>query len=410
MHFFLLKTVTMQKHLKVVILAIASIAISFSMATAQVLPLDNFGIFPPGGAPFNPFGKFASIGESGGAQGPTANGCDLYGFRAQIDTFNAVSLGIQNIPRTRTPFSPVLSFESIGSTPFYILQQDARPNGTSGATFGCGKVLATYNVRLSTGGPISRIPFVYNIFGSALATGGNWVASDKTLKRDIQPIKNAMEIVQKLNGVNYAYRADERPELNLNQGREFGFLTQEVKEIIPEAVATPPGLDGEAADFDAMNYNMIIPILTEAIKIQQDEIDAQNDEISTQREVIKKQQDAIETLAARLREIEEKLGIGEARASSPSNASGIANDNIMLGQNRPNPTSGLTMIDYSLTDDVQNAQLVIYDASGRAVKRFALENGVGSVEYNTNELTSGIYFYTIESNGSNLARQKMVVK
>ncbi|MEL6134288.1 MAG: hypothetical protein AAFR59_13070, partial [Bacteroidota bacterium] len=96
-----------------------ALTLMFSIsAQAQTSPSNSFGIFPPGG-PFNPNAKFTAIGESGGVPGPTANGCDLYGFRAQFAPDLAVNLGVQrasiSIFPTSPPFIfnvPTLSFEN----------------------------------------------------------------------------------------------------------------------------------------------------------------------------------------------------------------------------------------------------------------------------------------------------------
>jgi hypothetical protein len=74
--------------------------------------------------------------------------------------------------------------------------------------------------------------------------------SDRNIKSNIVPVQNALETVSKLNGVHYDI-----------QGKQtYGFIAQEVAQIIPEAVQkTPSGIL-------ALDYSQIIPFLTEAIK------------------------------------------------------------------------------------------------------------------------------------------------
>ena len=385
----------MKQQFKTVVLTLAVVALAFSMASAQILPLNNFGISPPGG-PFDPTGKFTSIGESGGVPGPTSDGCDLYGFRSQVDTFTAISLGVQTFGAFNFP---ALVFEANGTIPFLISEQT--PSDSTGGVpgIGCGAVLALYSS--GAGGPAPEDNYVYNIFGSAFASNGVWAASDKNLKRKIKPIKNAMEIVEKLNGVTYEYRRDERPELRLNGGRQYGFITQEVEEVMPEAVATPPGIDGKPADFQAMNYDMIIPVLTEAIKIQQEEIKLQESVNEEQKVINERLEERIAALEAQLLKMS---------GSQSLDAGSIDASDITLKQNRPNPSTGLTTIEYSLPASLNNAQLTIYDTNGRLVSRQNIAAGNGSIDVSTNAFAAGVYFYAVEVNGQSLARQKMVIK
>ncbi|MEM1318805.1 MAG: tail fiber domain-containing protein [Bacteroidota bacterium] len=358
------------------------VALSFA-AQAQVSPSNSFGIFPPPG-PFNPNGKFTAIGESGGVPGPTANGCDLYGFRAQFAPNVAVNLGVQTFVGLEIP---TLSFES-PSLPLIIQSQNATGNG-NGFVNGCGKILGLYFDSNTAGGQTN---VVYQVFGSAFASGGVWAPSDKNLKRNIQPVSNAMEILQELEGVTYEYRTDERPELNLNKGRQYGFIAQDVEKVMPEATQNVFNARGEVDDYISMNYDMIIPVLTEAVK-EQDET------IKYQEEVINEQTEEIESLKDRLARLE-ALVLGTKPAAS----------RVDLRQNRPNPFNGVTTIEYNIPQDMNNADLVIYDVRGVELQRVNVAVGNGTVDFDASNLSGGIYFYSIEVNGQNVARQKMVIK
>ena len=368
--------------------------VMFTLETkAQVLiPTDNLAIFRPNTV-FDPTQKFVALGESGGVQGPTPTGCDLYGFRAQLAPELSVNLGMQEatVGGVIGPI-PTLSFESKKS-PFIIQQVNTSQDGTGEPT-GCGKPLAWYY----DGKPFNPgSDIVYTVFGSAFASGGNWIPSDASLKKNIKPIKNAMDIVQQLNGVTYKYRADEYADLGLSTRGQYGFIAQDVEKVMPEAIQAGVTPEGFSDDYIAMNYDMIIPVLTEAIKIQQEEIDFQRVQAEEQQSTIESMQREIAELRA--------LITGEEAPRDNS-----TQDRVMLGQNRPNPTDGFTTIDYDLGAESGIAQLVVYNAAGAIVKQLSLANGNGSVEINTNELAAGVYFYTLESNGKNLARQKMVIK
>ncbi len=353
-----------------------------SMAQISTTALDSRVIHPFGTA-FNPFGRFTGLGESGGVPGPTATGCDLYGFRSQIDTLNAVSLGMEAFG---TSAVPVLSFAS--PTGLFIEEQFSNPLGTgTGPTFGCGKLLALFK---EFTGPADSANFVQILFGSGLAVGGTWQPSDAQLKRDIQPIESALDKVLQLNGVTYLHQTDKYPKLGLNPGKNYGFLVQNVREVMPEAVRQGVNAEGKAADYDAMNYDMITPVLVEALK---------------------EQQALIQELEARLEQLEAQQGSTPQNPGMENNEAVINVAGVSLRQNRPNPFEGVTTIEYTIPSDMTNARLVIYDINGQALSSFVLAPGNGQLEVDAAQLSSGIYFYSIENqNGQPMARQKMVVK
>ncbi|MEL6131930.1 MAG: tail fiber domain-containing protein, partial [Bacteroidota bacterium] len=272
--------------------------------------------------------------------------------------------------------------------------------------FGCGPLLAFYSSTSTTS---------YTIYGSANAIGGMWVASDRKLKRNIKPIQSAIETVQQLAGVTYNYNTDARPELRLGDDLQYGFIAQEVEKVLPELVRPAINPDGEEDDFVVMNYDGIIPVLTEAIKEQQEIMDNQQITIEEQQIIIEeqdirndKQQAVIDQLLNRLQEIESKLGI-QNNAPVSQTPSGPFGE-VKLNQNRPNPADGNTIIEYTIPTEITQAQLVIFDITGAVVNRFEVQPGFGSVEIQAGELAAGTYLYSIEVEGQNVARRKMVIQ
>ncbi len=347
-------------------------------AFAQLTSSDNLGIYPAAQSSFNPNGKFTAIGESGGAPGDTEDGCDFYGFRAQTNQDNAVNLGMQNI--FSNFYVPSLVFTQ---SRLWIIDKDA-PLGVGSGGYGCGQLIGFF-------GNSTLTNTVLTLNGSAIANGGTWQPSDERLKRNVEVIPNAINIVQNLRGVTYEYRTGERPELGLNEGKQYGFITQEVAEVLPNAVKSATTELGEEADYDVMQYTQVIPVLTEAIK---------------------EQQKIITTLEERLLELEARLD-DSARPKNPSinaEVGVVTAEGVSLRQNRPNPFQGETVIDYTVPSDMTNAQLVIYNLNGSALASFALDAGNGQVRINATDLSSGVYFYAIENNGQSLVRQKMIVK
>jgi hypothetical protein len=82
-----------------------------------------------------------------------------------------------------------------------------------------------------------------------------------------------------------------------------------------------------------------------------------------------------------------------------------------LLQNIPNPFKGTTQIWFKLNEE-SNVSVTIYDYTGKAVSVInpgSLKSGNHSVEFNSANLPSGIYFYTLEVNGIKTDTKKMTL-
>ena len=131
-------------------------------------------------------------------------------------------------------------------------------------------------------------PLIYGEFDNALLRvngtlemAGSYLASDKRWKRDIQTLSDTRQVVAQLRGVSYLWRRDEFPEKGFVEGRQLGFIAQEVAEVLPEVVKT--NSDGSLT----VSYIQVIPVLTEAVKEQQALIDQLLQRIESQEVRIK---------------------------------------------------------------------------------------------------------------------------
>ena len=138
-------------------------------------------------------------------------------------------------------------------------------------------------------------------------TGGLFNASDKRLKTNITSIKGAISIINKLSPVSYNYDLEKYPSMGLNTEKEFGFIAQEIQEILPEIVRekylpinatekvnpnTP--IENKNEVFLTMDYTRLIPLAIQGIKEQQTIIEAQNAKIDALEQLILELQKAIE--------------------------------------------------------------------------------------------------------------------
>jgi hypothetical protein len=206
-------------------------------------------------------------------------------------------------------------------------------------------------------------------------SSGYYSLSDARLKKDIQPIENALSLIRELNGVTYNWKKNDA--LELGNMPQVGFLAQELKEVIPEAVIEDEG------GYYTVNYNTIIPVLTEALKEQD----------------------------AKILEMEEKLSQLEKMIVQNNEASMKEKGEFKLFQNAPNPSTTFTKFEYFLGVETNNAYLKIYDMEGREIRATRLNNqkGFGSFEYDTSQLSKGTYVYALIIDGEVISTKQMVI-
>ena len=85
---------------------------------------------------------------------------------------------------------------------------------------------------------------------------------------------------------------------------------------------------------------------------------------------------------------------------------------INLHQNYPNPFNPVTNISFHLNADVQ-ASLKVYDVTGKAIMTLfnkRLDAGDHTVAFDGNNLTSGIYFYTLKTDNFSTSNKMLLVK
>jgi hypothetical protein len=81
-----------------------------------------------------------------------------------------------------------------------------------------------------------------------------------------------------------------------------------------------------------------------------------------------------------------------------------------LFQNFPNPFNPFTSIKYQLSKS-SNVKLIIYNIAGKEIKILVNEEkspGTYEVQFDGNNLSSGVYFYTLFINGMKVDTKKAV--
>ena len=100
--------------------------------------------------------------------------------------------------------------------------------------------------------------------GSVQATSYN-ALSDERLKQQIYTLSGALETIKQLRGVSYHWKKECKiKDLSRNT---YGFIAQEVEQILPNIVTTSSGESFNGIyEQKGLNYNSIIPWLVEAVK------------------------------------------------------------------------------------------------------------------------------------------------
>ncbi len=331
--------------------------------------------------------------------------------------------------------------------------------GVWGSASGTGNG-SVYGVYGTTSGAASGVGYaaVY-ANGNLTYTGTLSQTSDARLKENVKTMEGALAKVMKLRPTTYSYKASgDMNGMNLATGTQFGFIAQEVEQVLPELVTknvhinpADPGAAG--VEYKGVNYVGVIPVVTQAVREQQGTIVAQGADITALKNDVADIRTDVAGLAAADADLAERIDgvssetsdvkrqvnelagenadlrkqvsdltalIGEMKGRLDSlveagKTSGIANPNgsapiSMLSQNTPNPFAEETTVNYVVPSTTRQAELVITDATGAEIERVGLAGrGEGSVRLVLKNLRAGSYVYSLVADGAVLASEKMVV-
>jgi bacillopeptidase F (M6 metalloprotease family) len=88
----------------------------------------------------------------------------------------------------------------------------------------------------------------------------------------------------------------------------------------------------------------------------------------------------------------------------------LSDNDFILNQNNPNPTEGVTHINYLFTTDKKdNIQLLVTDISGKIIFKYKVQDVDNhNIALNTEGWQPGIYFYWMDINGKRTTVKKLV--
>ncbi len=168
------------------------------------------------------------------------------------------------------------------------------------AFFGDARATSTFNLGLYANADMSNSGSNYGIFAVADSGSTNYAGyfvgdvnytgtltnvSDARMKYDVNNLDNATSLIKQLQPRTYFYKQEgDAAYLKLSKGLQYGFIAQELEEVLPELVRNQVQMKGAklegSVDYKAVNYTALIPVLTQALKEQQEVIESLEKRIS----------------------------------------------------------------------------------------------------------------------------------
>ena len=84
-------------------------------------------------------------------------------------------------------------------------------------------------------------------------------------------------------------------------------------------------------------------------------------------------------------------------------------DDVDFSEAYPNPARDQVSFDYSLPAGINEARVVVRDILGSTVKTSLITDQEGKLVINTEDLTSGLYFYSVIINDKIALSKKLVI-
>lgn len=268
--------------------------------------------------------------------------------------------------------------------------------------------------------------FALQIVGPVLTTTATITLSDESIKTEIENIDNASEILNQLQPKTYLNLEPEERNLSLSEGQQYGFLAQEVQEVLPSIVKdariladkdSTGFIEGSEMDLLGIQYTQLISILVAGFQEQTGVIGEQQGLIEEQANLLVEQAIQMEALQTQMQDVLAQVQdmqiatnncCTQKTGSSTGTLRGDENSQEMkLGQNIPNPFTNQTRIDFELPFEAQ-VILEITDGTGRPIQTLIdgqMSSGVHTTIWDGSGVAPGMYYYTLYANGELLSKK-----
>jgi hypothetical protein len=290
---------------------------------------------------------------------------------------------------------------------------------SSASAWGYASRVQTANgyVKCFAGGTANLADNFFILANGVLWSQGQVYFSDVNLKTNIETITNPLNKINQLRGVYFNYKQSEQMDSSLgvsfsNNKRRIGLIAQEVASIIPEVVDTTD------KNLLGVNYANLVALLIEGMKAQQTQINNLQTIISAccpNSTSTVSGSDTITGIDTSIIDMNgaqpnDRSSLGKTSSTKLQDNSKVIKYNSSLYQNKPNPFSQSTTIEYYVPEKAENVSILIFDMQGSLIKSIKnLGIGKGSVMINAAELRAGMYLYSLIVNGNEIDTKKMIL-
>ncbi|MAC94117.1 MAG: hypothetical protein CMC96_01315 [Flavobacteriales bacterium] len=171
---------------------------------------------------------------------------------------------------------------------------------------------------------------------------------------------------------------------------KYGFIAQEVEQIFPELVETNGNGD------KMVNYIALIPLLIDELQAQRKEINAMKAQL-------------INCCSG-------FYDNGDKSMRIKNNGNGSANNEIgdnknQLYQNKPNPFSEQTEIEWNIVEAINSgAYIYVFDLQGKMLYQHPIASvGEGKFSFRKESFEAGMYLYSLYVNGNEIDTKRMII-
>jgi len=272
-----------------------------------------------------------------------------------------------------------------------------------------------------------NILYDLDVNGQIRSTGDLWLGgathnySDSRLKKDVNTFNDGLNLIRNLTPVSFKYNG--KANTKVSPKPIVGIIAQQLAKYAPYAVDTMY----ERLDSSDVSATPLLAIQTQPLLFAAINAIKQLDSINTVKDSI------ISKLIARMNTLEKTVngccGMPSGRMSSPEYQNEMGGDSaiknssvktthtitlgsrnsIILDQNNPNPFQDETDITYFIPDNAIHVKILFYNHSGVVINSVEIsEKGNGSLHVYGSDLSTGIYMYSIVSDGKVIDTKRMV--
>lgn len=86
------------------------------------------------------------------------------------------------------------------------------------------------------------------------------------------------------------------------------------------------------------------------------------------------------------------------------------NDRISVKNLYPNPANDYALLQYTMSSDVKDAKISLYNVLGATVKEYSLNRQSPPLRVDTRQFPNGVYFYQLTVEGQKVATKKLLIR